>query len=109
MYLRSIAFAGLLMGILFKTLHWPGANVIAFASGILAIVALLLMLIRKPKSWTVQIYLPGMLTGSLIAVLTGWQFKMMHWPGANALLLVGLSVCAVWFLLAPLRSAAKAA
>jgi hypothetical protein len=43
----------------------------------------------------------------LVAVLTGWQFKMMHWPGANMLLLVGLSVCAVWFLLLPMRSLAK--
>lgn len=104
MYIRSIAFAGLILGILFKSLHWPGANIVAFTSGALGIIILLFMLVRKPKSWAVQIHRPEMLIGSLVATLSGWQFKMMHWPGANMLLLVGLSVCALWFLLPPART-----
>src|SRR5688572_18841626 len=80
MYIRSIAIAGHIIGILFKTLHWPGANIILLASSLLLIGTLSILLIRKPGPWSVQMRLPGMLVGSLITVLTGGMFKMMHWP-----------------------------
>lgn len=108
MYLRSIGIAGLIIGILFKTLHWPGANILVLASSML-VIATLALLLRKPGPWSVQLQRPGMLLGSVIAVVSGGLFKIMHWPGANMLLLVGLLVCAAWFLLAPMRSAAKEA
>ncbi len=108
MYIRSIAFAGLLIGILFKSLHWPGAGEIVVASSVVVIATLALLLFRKPGPLSVQLQWPGMLVGSVIAVVTGGMFKVMHWPGANMLLLVGLSVCAAWFLLAPMRSPSKA-
>lgn len=104
MYIRSIAIAGHIIGMLFKTLHWPGANVILLTSGVLAIVMLVILLITKPGPWSIQVRLPGMLIASVIAVLTGGLFKVMHWPGANFLLLVGLTVCAMWFLIPPSRS-----
>lgn len=47
MYIRSIGIAGLIIGILFKTLHWPGANVIIVASGLVTVSALVIGL-RKP-------------------------------------------------------------
>ena len=106
MYIRSIGIAGLIIGILFKTLHWPGANVIFLASSILVIVTMSLLLVRKPGPWSVQVQRPAMWVGAVIAVVTGGVFKVMHWPGANMLLLVGLSVCAAWFLLSPMRSQA---
>ncbi len=109
MYIRSISIAGLLLGILFKTLHWPGANVIVLASSVLVIVTLSLLLFRKSGPLSVQLQWPAMLVGSVIAVVIGGVFKVQHWPGANMLLLVGLSVCAAWFLLLPMRSLAKAA
>ncbi|MFZ1687645.1 MAG: hypothetical protein WAU70_09500 [Flavobacteriales bacterium] len=109
MHIRSIAIAGLIVGILFKTLHWPGANVIVLASSVLVIATMLLLLIRKPGPWSVQLQRPAMLVGSVIAVVSGGLFKVMYWPGANMLMLVGLTVCAAWFLLAPVRSLAKAA
>ena len=107
MSIRSISIAGLLLGILFKTLHWPGANVIILASSLLVIVTLSLLLFRKPGPLSVQLQWPAMLVGSVIAVVIGGVFKVQHWPGANILLMVGLSVCAVWFLLLPMRSLAK--
>jgi len=106
MYIRSIGIAGLIIGILFKTLHWPGAGEIVVASSVVVIVTLSLLLFRKPGPLSIQLQLPGMLVGSVITVVTGGLFKIMHWPGANMLLLVGLSVCAVWFLLPPIRSRA---
>lgn len=106
---RSISIAGLILGILFKTLHWPGANVLLQVSSLLVIGTLLLLLIQKRGPWTVELPRPAMLVGSVIAVLIGGLFKVMHWPGANMLLLVGLSVCAAWFLVAPMRSLPKTA
>lgn len=102
--IRSIAFAGQLIGILFKTLHWPGANVIVLSSGVVAIVTLGALLFKRSGPLTVQLQLPGMLVGSVMAAVTGGLFKVMHWPGANILLLLGLSTCATWFLVAGGRS-----
>jgi hypothetical protein len=42
-----------------------------------------------------------------MAVITGGSFKIMHWPGANLLLLLGLSICAAWFLIPPHRPQAS--
>ncbi|MBL8002210.1 MAG: hypothetical protein JNL05_09640 [Flavobacteriales bacterium] len=105
---RSLAFAGYLIGILFKILHWPGANIILLTSGGLAIIMLGTLLVRKPGPMTVQLQLPALLFGSLMAALTGGLFKVMHWPGANVLLLVGLTVCAVWFVITGGRNAQAA-
>ena len=97
--IRSIAIAGYILGLLIKTLHWPGASIILLTSGVLTIVMLALLLVRKPGPMVVQLQYPGMLIGSVMAVITGGSFKIMHWPGANLLLLLGLSICAAWFLI----------
>lgn len=107
--LRSISIAGLILGTLFKTLHWPGGNILLLTSGVLTILTLAFLLAKTSGPMTIQLPRPAMLFGSVMAVVTGLMFKVMHWPGANMLLLVGLSTCAVWFLLAPLRSQAKTA
>lgn len=107
--LRSIAIAGFILGLLFKTLHWPGASIILLTSGVLTFVMLGLLLFRKPGPMTVQLQYPAMLIGALMAVITGGMFKIMHWPGANMLLLLGLTVCAVWFLIPSRRAQAPTA
>lgn len=102
--IRSVAIAGHILGILFKVMHWPGANIILLSSGVLAIVTLGALLVRKPGPLTVQVQLPAMLVGSVMAAVTGGLFKVMHWPGANILLLLGLTTCAAWFLVTATRA-----
>ena len=97
--IRSIAIAGSILGILFKTLHWPGASIILLSSGVLTIATLSLLLFRKPGPMIVQLRYPAMLIGAVMGVIAGGSFKIMHWPGANMLLLCGLIVCAAWFLI----------
>jgi len=109
MHIRSIGIAGLIIGILFKTLHWPGAGTIVLASGLIVIAALAPLLFRKPGPLSIQLHRPALLVASVIAVVAGGLFKVMHWPGANMLLLAGHCVCAVWFLLPPMRSKVPAA
>lgn len=99
MYIRSIAFASLVMGVLFKTLHWPGANIVLLAGTVLSLVTLLVLLIKKPGPWSIRIARPVWPMGALVLVLIGSMFKAMHWPGANVLLLIGLTTCAAWFLI----------
>jgi hypothetical protein len=108
MHIRSIAIAGFILGILFKTLHWPGASIILLTSGVLTIVTLSLLLFRKPGPMIVQLRYTAMLSGAVIAVITGSLFKIMHWPGANMLLMTGLIACAAWFLIPAGRGTVEA-
>lgn len=97
--IRSIAIAGYILGILFKILHWPGANVLLVSSGVLLLISLGLLLVHHRGPITVQLRLPALLVGGLMAVVAGGLFKSMHWPGANLLLLLGLTTSAAWFLI----------
>lgn len=104
--IRSVAIAGYILGILFKILHWPGASFILPIGGVLTVAMLAPLLFRKPGPLTVQLNYPALLIGALMAVIIGGLLKIMHWPGANFMLLVGLSVCAAWFLIPARREQA---
>lgn len=106
MNMRSLGIAGLVIGLLFKILHWPGANIVLLASALLTTASLVHLLIRKRGPWHIEIRRPGMLIASLMSVFVGSFLKAMHWPGANLLLLVGLTACAVWVLIDPSKRAA---
>jgi hypothetical protein len=41
-------------------------------------------------------------------VAGGTVFKVMHWPGANMQLLLGMTGCAVWFLIPQSRKLVNA-
>lgn len=82
-----------LTGSVFKVMHWPGAGV-AFVLGIAIFSFIFLPLMialkfRDEGSRTDKLVLSfGFLVG-IIASL-GFLFKLMHWPGANMLMLSGL-------------------
>lgn len=103
---RSIGIAGVILGLLFKTLHWPGANIILQISAVIAAVTMTALLIKKPGPWNVRIQRPIWIFGSVAVVLSGVIFKTMYWPGADIMLLIGLSACAAWFLVPPARNVA---
>lgn len=106
MFIRSIGIAGFILGILFKVQHWPAANVMLLVSTLVTIVMLTILLLRKPGPWTLHVQRPAMLFGSLALALVGMLFKMMHWPGASIMLVIGLITCAAWFLTSTHRTAA---
>ncbi|TSJ41896.1 hypothetical protein [Fluviicola chungangensis] len=82
-----------LLGSVFKVMHWPGAGV-SFVLGIaiFSLIFLPLMIalkFRDEGSKTDKLVLSfGFLVG--IVASLGFLFKMMHWPGANILMLSGL-------------------
>ena len=96
---KTVNISGLLAAVLtltgsvFKVMHWPGAGV-AFVLGIAIFSFIFLPLMialkfRDEGSRTDKLVLSfGFLVG-IIASL-GFLFKLMHWPGANMLMLSGL-------------------
>ena len=76
------------IGLLFKFMHWAGAGALLTTSlGVIAI-ALLEYAIhnRKSKSLTQNLIYP--LLG--VVYVLGMLFKMMHWPGANIMLIISI-------------------
>lgn len=104
MTIRSIGIAGFILGILFKFLHWPAANIVLMSSALLTIITLAILLATRPGPWTLLVQRPAMLFGSVATALVGVLFKMMHWPGANMLLMIGMITCAAWFLTSSYRT-----
>lgn len=86
----------LLAGTIFKLLHWPGANImVVLGASFLVLVYLPLILYYKLKeSPRSEALMHSMGFLGLGLTTLGTLFKIMHWPGAAMLLLVGLVVLA---------------
>ncbi len=91
----TISASILMLGILFKFMHWPGASIC------LVVGITLFSLVFLPLIFTVRVkekqHLKDKLvlaTGSLIAILISMaiMFKIQHWPGANMMGLLSLSI-----------------
>ncbi len=95
-FFSGITFMG---GILFKIMHWPGAGPLFFG-GIILIAYILIPLIIAMRIKKLKINKATFLTGllSIIIILTGMFFKIMHWPGALALLTFGSVALVVVFM-----------
>lgn len=82
-----------LLGSIAKVMHWPGAGV-AFVLGIaiFSLIFLPLMIALKFRDEGPKTDKLVLSFGFLVGIVTslGFLFKMMHWPGANMLMLTGL-------------------
>ncbi|MBK8228688.1 MAG: hypothetical protein IPK70_16115 [Flavobacteriales bacterium] len=107
MNLRALGLAGLIVGVLFKLLHWPGAGTIVLFSALLTAVAIVLRIARRRVPWTIEISKPGWFAPSIVTALCGMMFKTLHWPGADILLMVGMIATAAWVLATQLRRALR--
>lgn len=150
--MRSIGIAALIIGILFKIQHWPGASMLILTGAAVATVAAIALLFLKPgpkpasavlrtvtgvlliafllfklfllpfaDAWILAAvvsvvgllfaerkspamqrvlalrYSPLLLIAAAL-VVGGALFKWMHWPIASMQLLLGMTGCALWFL-----------
>ncbi len=160
--LRSVGIALLLVGFLFKVMHWPGANISLLAGcltiagsvaliflrsgralsagevirpigGLLLLVTALMHVLQWPGG-TIAFYgvvvlvgatllsdrthidlprigdlrYPALLLTGLALALVGLFFKVMHWPTASILVLLGVACGVVWTLV-PKRALQKEA
>ena len=92
----------LLAGTIFKLMHWPGANIMFMLGAvILALIYLPLILRHKLKespSNETLLHVSGFIGLALTTV--GSLFKIMHWPGAAVMLMLGMGTLA--FLYVPI-------
>ena len=96
MYVISfLAAVGFTTGVLFKTLHLPGAGILITVGTVLFVFTLLPLIFyntyhnEKNPGSTAKIKAAfGYLGFSL--VLVGFLFKMMHWPSAHIQLGLGI-------------------
>ena len=96
----AIAFT---IGAMFKIMHWPGAGmmlVLAITSVSFVFLPIFFLVKKKEVKEKKEKFILGF--GAFFGVLfcISTMFKIMHWPGANMLWLIGLGV--LFFLFLPL-------
>ena len=87
-----------IFGILFKVKHWPDANLLISLAGITGLFCFLPLIVayrlsdqeNKPKR---PVYLIGTL--GIIFYSTGMLLKLLHWPTATILMVIGLIILSV--------------
>jgi hypothetical protein len=90
-----------LLGILFKVMHWPGAGIALavglFMLGIIFLPSLIFARISDDRGEGKRAaYLVGLFAG--LFYIAGFLFKIMHWPGAGLIILIGLILFAIIFI-----------
>jgi hypothetical protein len=91
----------ILAGAIFKTMHWPGAGVaIVLGLGLFSLVFIPLNVVMKfrddDKSQNRAIMGLGMFTIAVACI--GVLFKVMHWPGANIMIISSLGIFGLLFI-----------
>jgi hypothetical protein len=90
-----------ILGILFKVQHWPGAGIIISLAGITAVLLLVPSFLHSTLASPERkadrpVYITGGI--ALMFFLSGFFFKMMHWPFAGLLITAGMFVlCGIAF------------
>ena len=90
-----------LLGILFRVMHWPGAGIALavglFMLGFIFLPSLIFAKMSDDKGEGKRAaYLVGLFAG--LFYITGFLFKIMHWPGAGIIILIGLILFALIFI-----------
>jgi hypothetical protein len=111
MYISGIlAPVIMVIGAFSKIMHWPGANWMILFGFIVAAFLLLpsatyVMYSEQKSRGKILLHLSGLTAG--IGYVLGILMKMMHWPGANIILMVGMTIGAIIFLPALLHDLKK--
>ena len=99
----SILIGGiiLMIGILFKVMHWPGSSLLLFVGWTIVVgIFLPLLLYVKIKEVDTKkekrVYALGIIALMIFEVST--MFKMFHWPGTMLLMLLGSVLLVSFFL-----------
>lgn len=106
--MRTITGALLITFLLFKLFRLPFADAWVLAA-LVSTVGLLFVERDGPRMQRVLgLRFSALLLVGIALVVGGTVFKVMHWPGANMQLLLGMTGCAVWFLIPQPRKVAHA-
>ncbi len=100
-----------ILGTLFKVQHWPGAGVIISLAGLTAVLFLVPSFLHSTLANTDHrapraVYITGAI--AIMICMTGFFFKMMHWPFAALLITAGMFVlCGIafpWYVIAAYKN-----
>jgi hypothetical protein len=87
----AIGFILLFTGVFFKLNHFPAANLISIVGTLVGVSHFVVGVFiktegeRLPCVKVIETFLPL----SMAVMLLAFLFKMLHWPGANIMILVG--------------------
>ncbi len=98
--LSMLALALMFSGIIFKILHLAGASellILSFAAMAGSFLSATVSGIYLNREKQGALRLVSILAGTLL-LMTGFIFRLMHWPGANFLVTLGVGVSLVSFL-----------
>jgi len=97
----SLATLLLVLGLVFKFMHWPGASVMLVVSILLfslLFLPLVFLLTTKDAKVSTARWSAGIGIAAGMSISLGILFKVMHWPYANMLILSALFVLVFLFL-----------
>ncbi len=77
-------------GIIFKTMHWPGAGVLMLTGVSIGVLFLIFLLVSGLTGLNNGKEKASIVIGAIamIFVLIGFAFKIMHWPGAGVMIII---------------------
>ena len=76
------------LGVLFKTMHWPGANIVLLVALLVLIISSILSF-GSNKQTGLGDTLNYCLTLALLILVVGAGFNIFHWPGSFAFRVIG--------------------
>jgi hypothetical protein len=106
--LRTVTGALLILFLLFKLFHLPFADAWVLAAMVSTVGLLFVERDRPPLQRLLNLRFSALLIIGIALVVGGTLFKVMHWTGANIQLLLGMTGCAVWFLIPQPRKVVNA-
>lgn len=95
---KATLFTGLissiliLIGVFFKTMHWPGAGIaLVVGCTLFALIYAPMLFLNKNKVATTgyQKLVNILVLLSMVLIVLGFLFKIQHWPGAGIGLIIG--------------------
>lgn len=97
----TFSAAAMILGILFKFLHWPGASFLIIlgigASSLIFLPLLFTLKLKEQQNLKDKIGL-GLISLASILLCLSVLFKVMHWPGANLMGVMFLVILGLIFL-----------
>jgi hypothetical protein len=106
--LRTLTGAQIITFLLFKLFHLPFADAWVLAAMVSTVGLLFVERDRPGIQRVLALRFSALLIIGVALVVGGTVFKVMHWPGANMQLLLGMTGCAVWFLIPQSRKLVNA-
>lgn len=89
--LGSALITGITGG-LFKIMHWNGANIMLILAFALLLINTLVFVFRENRKTGASEFTNGMSILALSVAIISAVFRMLHWPGADLILLFGHSL-----------------